>query len=479
MLNRGRTTVAQNAVLNTFKTIIGIVFPLLIYPYISRVLGAEQLGVYDFSHSIYSYVRLVSMLGIGIYAVREGSFLREDKEKIEDFASEVFSINVISTLAGYLLLFVILLRPVMGHYRTTTIILCVELLFYTLGTVWILSIYEDYLYITIRYILVQCFSLVMIFLLVKTPADVNKYAAVRMCSHSLSFIIGYFYIRRKYCRYHFTWQMNWKKHLKPILIIFSTTIAVSLYVNFDTTAIGLLLNDYQVGLYGMAVRLYLVIKDVLTAIVIVLIPRFSILFSMGNKGEVSKVLSRVLGILMMLMLPMCTGIFMLSSEIIQIIAGAGFAGSAFPLRLLSCAVVFSIYSYTFIQCILIPQKKEQVVFCTTIFSLAVNIVLDLLLIPVWGIAAAAFTTIIAEGLTLLICLFYAGRSVHLYMDVRNMVTIIAGCIGIVLICLLCRRMSTPVMRVALSVLFSVPGYFSMLYILKNDTLKDLYRLFRR
>ena len=474
-----KTSVAENAILNTVKTIIGIVFPLLIYPYISRVLGAEQLGVYDFSHSIYSYVRLVSILGISTYAVREGSFIREDKTKSETFFNEIFSINVLSTLFAYILLFVILLSPAVGHYRITIIIICTELLFFTFGATWVLSIYEDYLYITLRFIVVQSISLVMIFLLVKSSADVNIYAAIRMCSHSLSFIISYYYIRRRYSKYHFTWHTNWKKHLKPILTIFSTTIAVSLYVNFDTTAIGILLNDYQVGLYGMAVRLYLVIKDVLTAIVIVLIPRFSILFSQGKKEEASKVLSRVLGILMMLMLPMCTGIFMLSSEIIQIIAGAGFAGSAFPLRLLSCAVIFSIYSYTFIQCILIPQKKEKVVFYTTMFSLAVNIVLDFVLIPIWGIAAAGFTTIVAEGITLLICMYYAGRSVHLYMNVRNLITIIAGCIGIALICILCRRVSTPVMRVILSVLFSVPGYFSMLYILKNDTLKDLYRLFRR
>ncbi|MBQ6223159.1 MAG: oligosaccharide flippase family protein [Solobacterium sp.] len=479
MLKFRKTSVAENAVLNTVKTVIGIVFPLLIYPYISRVLGAEQLGVYDFSHSIYSYVRLVSMLGISIYAVREGSFLREDKEKIEEFANEVFSINIISTLIGYLLLFVILLSPAMGHYRITTMILCTEVLFFTVGAMWVFSIYEDYLYITLRSILVQCFSLVLIFLFVKTPADVNKYAAVRMFAHSLSFMIGYFYICRRYCRIRFVWHMNWKKHLKPILIIFSTTIAVSLYVNFDTTAIGLLLNDYQVGLYGMAVRLYIVIKDILTAVVIVLIPRFSILFSEGKKEEASKVLSRVLGILMMLMLPMCMGVFILSSEIVQIIAGAEFAGAAFPLRLMSCAIAFSIYSYTFIQCILIPQKKEKIVFYTTLFSLAVNIVLDLLLIPVWGIAAAAVTTIIAEGITLLICLFHAKRSVHLYMDIRNIFSVLAGCIGIVAICLLCKKMSTPVMRVALSVLFSVPAYFSMLYILKNDTLKDLYRLFRK
>lgn len=96
---------AKNAILNTISTALVILFPLITYPYVSRVLGVEKLGIYNFSYSFLSYFLLIAALGISTYGIREGIRYREDGLQFKRFVSEVFSINIISTAVAYILLF--------------------------------------------------------------------------------------------------------------------------------------------------------------------------------------------------------------------------------------------------------------------------------------------------------------------------------------------------------------------------------------
>ena len=100
--------IAKNAILNTVKTVLGIFFPLIIYPYVARILGVDNLGIYTFSFSFLSYFLLIAALGISTYGIREGVQYREDREQMQSFVSELFSINMISTIIAYVLLFVFL-----------------------------------------------------------------------------------------------------------------------------------------------------------------------------------------------------------------------------------------------------------------------------------------------------------------------------------------------------------------------------------
>lgn len=100
-----KKSVGVNAVLNIIKQCCAIIFPLITFPYISRVLQVENYGKVNFSGSIIGYFYLFAALGIANYAVREGARIRNDKDKIQTFASEVFTINFISTIISYALLF--------------------------------------------------------------------------------------------------------------------------------------------------------------------------------------------------------------------------------------------------------------------------------------------------------------------------------------------------------------------------------------
>lgn len=469
--------ITKNALLNVTKTVLGILFPLITYPYVTRILGVNNLGIYNFSFSFLSYFLLLAGLGISTYGIREGTQYRENRQQIELFVSELFSINVISTLVSYaLLLFLLVLIPFLGPYRKAILILSIEILLTTLGVSWVCNIFEDFFAIAIRTIIFQLLSLVLIFSFVNTVHDLYKYLFILVLSNSGANIVNFFYIRRRYCKFHFTKRMAWKTHLKPILIIFSTMVAITVYVSSDTTMLGFMTNDYQVGLYGTAVKIYTIIKNVLAAILLVLIPQFTLMFAKGDKDQTNELFSKVFNILTTLMLPICVGLFSLSEDVVLLISGNEFIGSASPLRLLSIAVAFSLYAYMYTQCVLIPTKKEKIAFRATIISASVNIVLNFVMIPIWGINAAAITTIIAEFITFGISFFYSRKTVNLCGVNRNLITTIVGCVCVLVVCTLCRGIDSLYLRILASVLGSVIIYSAALLISQNPVLKQIQEM---
>ncbi len=465
---------ALNAVLNTIKTTLGLFFPLITYPYITRVLGVENLGIYSFSSSFLSYFTLIAGLGISTYGIREGIQYRENKYKINILINELFSINIISTIIAYFLLFfTIYFIPFFSNYRVTIFILSAEIFFTTLGASWICNLYEDFVIIAIRTIIMQVISLILILIFVKTSNDFYKYIFILLISNSGANLFNYFYVQKKYCKFHFLFQCNLTQHLKPILIIFLTTVAITIYVSSDTTMLGFITNNYQVGLYGTAVKIYTIIKNILAAVLMVMIPQFTFLFSRGIKKSYNELFSKVFNILTVIMLPMCVGLFSLSDDIVLLISGKEFLGASHPLKFLSLAIIFSLYAYMYTQCILIPTRKERVVFKATLISAIVNIGLNFVFIPLWGINAAAFTTIIAEFITFIIA-FYNSRNIVSLINVKNnFISVLLGCISILIVCLIFGNIDCYIARIISSILGSIIIYIMILLINKNYVLYQI------
>ncbi len=462
---------AKNAVLNTIKTVSGIAFPLITFPYVSRVLGVEPLGIYNFATSIISYFLLIAGLGISTYAIREGSQYREDKDKLQRFVSEVFSINVVSMLFAYLgLVLCMIFIPKLIYYRHAILILSIEIISTTLGTVWLCNIFEDFRSITIRTIVFQFISLILMFLFVKKSEDLYKYITIVALSNSGSNLVNFLYVRRNYCRYGLTFQIDWKKHLKPILIIFSTTVAVTIYVSSDNTMLGFMTSDYQVGLYSTAVKIYTIVKNILSSILIVMIPRFSLSLTKGKPNETKELFSNVFWFLTIIMLPLITGLFMISYDIISIISGVEFVAAATSLRLLSIAILFSLYAFMYVQCILIPAKKERVVFLATGISAIVNILLNIIIIPTLGINGAALTTIVAELLTFILVCYEGHKIITINGLNKDIISCIVGCVGIVGICMISKFIDVFALRFAIRLIGSTLIYAIILVAMKNKTI---------
>ena len=391
-----KKSLGVNALLNGLRSALNLIFPLITFPYVSRVLSVDGMGIYNFSNTYVNYFVLIAGLGVATYAVREGAKYRDNKEQISEFASQIFTINMVSTLIAYLLLIgSLLIFSNLRNYVTCILVFSLQLFFTTIGTEWLYTIYEEYQYITIRSIVFKIISIVLLFLLVHSSNDYLWYAAITVFAGVGSNILNYIHAK-SFCKIKFVRDTNWKYHLKPILTIFASSVAVTIYVYSDNTILGLMKNDYAVGIYSTSVKIYQIAQSLLSAVLTVTIPRLAMLWGQRRRREYNDVLTRVINTLGVLVLPASVGLLMLSREVVLIIAGPKFLPSVNSLRIITWAIIFSIFSWIFSDCVLIPAKREKRVLQNTLITAVINIVLNFILIPTMSYDGTSLSTVLAE-----------------------------------------------------------------------------------
>ena len=472
--------IGVNALLNAIKTIFSIIFPLITFPYISRVLGVENIGIYNFSTSVVSYFTLLAGLGINTYAIREGARYRNNKKDISEFCSEVFSINLISTLISYGILAVCLFfLPSLHDDALIIMILSVSICFTTLGCEWVFNIYEEFGYITIRTILFQILSVILMFVFVKNKHSLIQYALITVLATSGANIINIF-ARKKFCDIRFCFRVKLKKHLLPILILFANSIAMTIYINSDVTILGLISGNYYVGLYSVATKVYTMLKSLLGALIVVSIPRLSSYLGAENKKQYVETSSIILNALITIAVPAMVGTFALSDEIVLILSGREYIAASMSLKILSVALVFSIFSWFYTSCVLVVNKQDRSVLKATTLAAVVNIVLNVILIPYFNQNAAALTTALAEFVSAFVCYLYGRKYFRTNLQKNDIISVLMGSLLILLICYLVRLcISSLYVSIAVSVVISMLVYGVVLVLFRNNSLKYILDFVKR
>lgn len=464
----------KNMLLYAIRGVSSVAFPLITHPYIARVLGAEQIGKSDFSKSIISYFLLIAGLGINTYAIREGAKMRSDKGRTERFLSEVYSISFISTIVSYLLLLLtIVVFGGLRSYIPLIIIYSIQMIFVTLGLEWIYSIYEDYLYITIRTVAFQLLSLVLLFTLVKQKEDLIVYVWIQVITASASYVTNRIY-SGKYVRIHLTHNNKWREHIKPILVLFAMSATVTVYVSSDITMLGILCGDKTVGIYSVAVHIYSVIKVLVSSVIVVAIPKIASLLGEQKLQEVNQTATEVYSLLITLLMPVIVGIIVMREQIVFVISSREFSSAVNPLTLLAVAMFFCMGAWFWGQCVLVPFGKENMVLKITIISAAANIILNAFLIPLWNENAAALTTAISEAISFTLCRMGGMRHVTVAGVGMIAVKSVIGCVAIVLIGTGVNTwLFTAWTQLLVAVMMSAISYFSIELLLRNDVVVDL------
>lgn len=463
-----------NMLLNAVKNVLGILFPFITFPYASKILGIDNIGKYNFSNSVISYFLLIAELGISTYAIREGAKLRDSKTELNCFLSEIFTLNWISTVVSYFLLWVCLLKvSKLESYREIIVIMSLQIAFKTIGMEYIYSIFEDYFYITIRTIIFQAISLILLFLCVKTSDNIIQYTIVyvfpNICANISNFVFA-----RKYCNVKIIKKVNIKKHLKPVIILFGMSATVAVYVASDITILGFLCNDTVVGRYSVSTKVYSIVKTILSAILIVSIPRLSAYLGRNEHTKFQSTLEDIYKTLLTFMLPAIIGIILLRRSIILLISDEEFIGAESSLLLLAIALFFCMGAWLWGQCVLVPLQQEQLVFKITVISAMINIVLNFALIPVWQESAAALTTAVSEGFSYVCCMKYGRRYVKTLNLSRCILKVMAGCMPIAVICIgVDMLIESNIIKLFVCIIVSIIAYLIVELILKNEVIYNI------
>jgi len=433
-------SIKKNAVLNVIKVLMTAIFPLITFPYATRVLGAGNIGKVQFATSFIAFFLLFAALGINGYAVREGAPLREDRKKISKFSSEIFSINIIFTFITYLLLFLILIFPTrLTNYTILIWIFSIQIIFTTIGVDWIYTIYEDYFYITIRSIAIQFLSLILMFIFVKDTNDYYIYALITVLANSSVYIINFFH-SKKYIDLKFTFDNNFKKHIRPLFILFSNDLAQQVYINSDLIMLGLMATDFYVGLYTVSVKIYSLVKKILNSIIAVTIPRMAY-YNEKNKKSFYELGSNIFNLSILLLLPVMLLLFLLSDNLVILIAGSDYILGGTALKILSVGLLFAVFANLFCNGILIVKKLEKYVLNGTMIAAISNVILNFLFIKLFKQNGAAITTVISEFIIMIYSYFKSRQFIKINNFWNNFFREIIGCLGILLVYIVAKKLN--------------------------------------
>ena len=266
MGSESKVLVKKNTVYQAIRTIATVIFPLIVFPYVNRVLTPKNVGKISFCKSIISYFTLIATLGINTYAIRECSKAKDSKKQLEKVASQIFSINICTTFIAYIALSVCIFTiPKLNTNWGLLLILSASIFLSTFGADWLNTAMEDFKYLTIRSIIFQAISLIGLLLLVHKPEDYLVYAIISVISSSGAYLVNVIY-RRKFCAIRFTIEMQWKQHFPGIILLFAMLLAQTIYTNIDTTMIGLMMNDIDVGFYSVSIKIYRLVQQVIAAL---------------------------------------------------------------------------------------------------------------------------------------------------------------------------------------------------------------------
>ena len=369
------------------------------------------------------------MLGVNSYAVREGAKYRDEKSKLNIFTQEIFTINILSTILSYILLGILLLFSVkMKDYIALIALQSISIILTAIGVEWINVIFEDYLLITIRSIATHVVSFVLLFVFVRKPEDYYFYAFLSVLTSGIICVTNLIHCR-KYVKIRLTKHPKIKEHLKPLLILFANSVAISIYVNFDNTMVGWIKGDYYVGLYTVSVKIYTIVKTLMAAVYSVSLSRLSYYIGNNDIAAYRKLYTSIWGYLSIILIPAGAGLAALSPEVMLFMGGEELLEAEFSLKILSFALIFAIFGGLVTACLNVPIKREKDNLTATIISAAINCGLNFVFIPFWSHNGAALTTLISEAFVFIFCIVRI-KNIKDYLDIKSVLpSIIHASIG--------------------------------------------------
>lgn len=401
-----------NFMMNSILTMSSFIFPLITFPYISRVLLPIGTGKVSFATSLISYFTMFAQLGIPTYGIRACAKVRDDREKLAQTAQELLIINFVTCMVSYVVLSVILFCvPRFFEDRLLYVVVSANILLNTLGMEWLYKAVEQYAYITIRSIVFKFIALVAMFLLIHTQEDYVLYGGITVLAGSASYICNFVY-SKKFINLKPIGHYQIKRHLKAVGVFFAMACATTIYTHMDIIMLGLMTSDVDVGYYNAAVKIRTVLLSIITSVGTVSLPRVSYYIEQDLKDEFRRVSKKAMHLIILMALPLTVYFIMYAKDGIYFLSGQAFENAIVPMQIIIPTILLvGITNVTGMQ-ILIPQGREKVVLYSEMAGAITDFTLNLILIPRFASAGAALGTLAAEIVVLLVQYIALGKEIQ-------------------------------------------------------------------
>lgn len=402
-----------NFVMNAILTMSSFIFPLISFPYVSRILLPEGTGKVSFATSLIAYFTMFAQLGIPTYGVRACAKVRDDRNALTRTAQELLIINLVMTALSYgALILALVFVPRLRQERALYLLVSLSMLFTTLGMEWLYKALEQYTYITIRSIAFKLVAIVAMFALIHSREDYVIYGGITIFAASASGILNFIHARR-FISLRPVGEYRFKPHLKAVAVFFAMACASTVYTNLDTVMLGFMTSDETVGYYNAAVRIKTILVSIVTSLGAVLLPRASYYVEHGQMDQFRKITRKALNFVFLAAVPMMVYFIMFAKQGIFLLSGENYGGSIVPMQWIMPTLLFIGLSNVLGIQILVPLGREKVVLWSIVAGAVVDVALNILLIPQFGAAGAAAATSAAELVVLAVQFAVLGKEARI------------------------------------------------------------------
>lgn len=397
-----KKSIKFNFLMNALLTMSSFIFPLITFPYISRILLPVGTGKVNFATSFVSYFTMVAQLGIPTYGIRACAMVRDSREKLTQTVHELLIINLIMSAVSYIAFFALVFSvPRLQDDRLLYMIVSFNILLTSIGMEWLYKALEQYSYITIRSIIFKLIALVAMFLLIHEQKDYVLYGGISIfagcASNVLNFIHAHRYIDMK-PRKHY----QLKRHFRAVGIFFAMSCATTIYLHLDTIMLKFMTTDADVGYYSAATKIKSILVSIVTSLGAVLLPRVSYYIKHNMLEEFEKIKKKALNFVFLLATPMTLYFILFARYSIFFLSGKEYERAIVPMQIIMPTLIFiGITNILGLQ-ILVPLGKEKYVLYSEIAGAITDLVLNAILIPSLQSAGAAIGTVVAELVVLIV-----------------------------------------------------------------------------
>lgn len=473
-----------NFVMNAALTLSSIIFPIITFPYVSRILMPSGTGRVTFATSLIFYFNIFAQLGIPTYGIRACAQVRDDKAKLSKTVHELLIINLIMSFFTYIFLGVALATvPRLFEDRILYIIISSTILLNVIGMEWLYKGLEKYSYITIRSVIFKFIALIAMFVFVHKKEDYVIYGAISIFAASASNILNIIHAR-KYINFSFIGHYDLRKHMKAVLVFFAMSCATTIYTNLDTVMLGFMKSDIDVGYYNAAVKIKVILVQVVASLGGVLLPRCSYYVEKEMWADFKRICSKALNFVVVIAFPLSVYFILYARDAIMFLSGTEYLGAISPMKIIMPTLLFIGMTNILGLQILVPLGKEKTVLYSEIAGAITDLLLNVVLIPKFGASGAAMGTLVAEFVVLIVqCVALKKQLLDIIIKIRYWKIIIATVVSAIISMFVFYLKLGCFLNLVISAIVFGTIYLLVLLLLKEKMAKEiitsLYEIFER
>lgn len=475
-------SVKVNYILNLINTGTQMLFPLITFPYVCRVIEADGIGQINFFQSIISYISLFTCLGIPMYAIREIARDRSDVVQMNRTAMEILLLHSMLTLVGYAIVAILCLTvPQIQVNIPLFLILSLTIFFTAIGCEWFYQGIEDFKYITIRGLIIKTVSVVLLFIFVKSKTDLLYYGCYTVFGVFGGNIFNFFRLRKYIHRENIIFsELHIKRHVKPVLKVFSFSVVTSIYLQLNTVLLGFLKNALAVGYFAAATKVMQMLLMMSSCLGSVMMPRASHLIAENKEDEFNRLIQKSYDFTLAIALPMTIGLIFCAPSLITALCGVKFEHSILPSQIIAPIILMVAISNVFGIQVLFPKGKINIVtLCCGIGAVA-DLILNLCLIPFFSYIGTSIAYLGAEVATTVSMYFIGRRYIPIIYFKKSHLTYALGCVVMALALYGISLLQLPTLTILLlQGCCGVLAYFIILCICKDEMLVQILSKIKR